>query len=208
MQPSNTVFIDWHYAGDPDPLYGTGATRAEKSLVWIAGLVAALATLYTYTTGAFDWTWWEFGIAAAIAFDIAGGMVANSLNSGKRFYHTPARDDDPRYVRLLKNPYLFSALHVYPLIVGGLHGDGNWLYGGVWYGLLLAATLAVLQVPLYLRRPLSMLIVFLVLVGNTWVIEPAAGFAWLAPALFLKIVYGHLVREEPYRPAAEREKSA
>ena len=30
--------IRWDYEGKPDPLMGTGATRAERSLVWIAGL--------------------------------------------------------------------------------------------------------------------------------------------------------------------------
>ena len=33
--------IRWDYEGKPDPLMGTGATRAERSLVWIAGLGVA-----------------------------------------------------------------------------------------------------------------------------------------------------------------------
>ena len=38
------------------------------------------------------------------------------------------------------------------------------------------------------------------MVGNYYLIEPVSGFEWLIPVLYLKIVYGRLVREEPYRP--------
>jgi hypothetical protein len=35
---------------------------------------------------------------------------------------------------------------------------------------------------------------------NQYIFHSVIGFEWLIPALFLKIVYGHIVREEPYRP--------
>ena len=38
------------------------------------------------------------------------------------------------------------------------------------------------------------------MVGNYYLIELVSGFEWLIPALYLKIVYGCLAREEPYRP--------
>ena len=38
------------------------------------------------------------------------------------------------------------------------------------------------------------------ILANLYLIRPVPGFEWLIPALFLKIVYGHIVREEPYRP--------
>lgn len=38
------------------------------------------------------------------------------------------------------------------------------------------------------------------ILANLYLIRPVPEFEWLIPALFLKIVYGHIVREEPYRP--------
>ncbi len=33
MKP-NHVVIDWNYSGKPDEFFGTGATTAERALVW------------------------------------------------------------------------------------------------------------------------------------------------------------------------------
>ena len=40
----------------------------------------------------------------------------------------------------------------------------------------------------------------LAILVNLYVVRPVVGFEWLVPALFLKLIYGPLVREEPYRP--------
>jgi hypothetical protein len=201
LEAENTV-VDWRYEGKPDALVGTGATLAEKGLVYLGALVGLVVYLVLYLKGALEWTWWQYLLAAAIAADLGGGMVANSLNSCKRFYHSPLRDNEIGFTRLAKNHYFFSALHIYPLLVGLFFGNVDWLYGLFWYGALLLSTVVVLKAPLYLRRPLAMLLILLALLANYYLIEPASSFEWLVPALFLKIVYGHLVREEPYRPRA------
>lgn len=200
---NRAAVVNWDYSGKPDVLVGTGATWAEKALVWAAGLLAALVYVGLYLARTYDWPLWQYLLAAVMALDIGGGVVANSLNSGKRFYHTPARPDEPGYVRFMKNHLAFAALHVYPIVVGAIYGPGDWLYGLFWYGALLLSTVAVQLVPLYLRRPAAMFAVLLALLANAFLVAPVPGFAWLAPALFVKIVYGHGVREEPYRPATE-----
>jgi hypothetical protein len=206
MREKNTeIKIDWDYHGKPDPLLGTGASRAEQMVVWIAGITAVLLYVYLYLTRALDWAWWQYAVAGVIVCDIGGGVVANSLNSCKRFYHTPAKDDEPGYVRVLKRPLLFTALHVYPIVVGLLYGENGWGWGLCWYLALVGSAAVVMRVPLYLRRPVAMLMVLVVLGVNLYGVEAVPGFEWLVPALFLKIVYGHLVREEPYRPVAREE---
>ena len=55
------------------------------------------------------------------------------------------------------------------------------------------------RLPLYLQRPAAMGIIMLAILMNYYIAPPVAGFEWFIPALFLKIVYGHIVREEPYR---------
>ncbi|MEJ2487851.1 MAG: hypothetical protein P8Y68_19210 [Anaerolineales bacterium] len=142
-------------------------------------------------------------MAGVIAADIFGGVVANALCTCKRFYHVPLKENEVGLTRRLKNPYFFSALHVYPLLVALLFPPGDWLYGVVWYAALLTSTVIALQVPLYLQPPMAFLLITLAITTNFYLIEPVPGFKWLGPLLFLKIVYGHLVREEPYLPLME-----
>lgn len=46
-----------------------------------------------------------------------------------------------------------------------------------------------------------MLLILTAIMVNFYMVAPVHGFEWLIPLLYLKIVYGHLVPEEPYRPA-------
>lgn len=197
---ANPSRIDWNYSGKPDALMGTGATRAEKMIAYLGGLLVPLFLILLGVKGAVHWTWWQWLIALAIGADISAGAVANALNSCKRFYHSPIQPGEERY-RLVKNPILFSAIHIYPLILWLAFDRPNWLFGLAWYTLLIFATWAVEQFPLYLRRPAAVGMVVLVILVNAYLLQPIPGFEWMAPLLFLKIILGHTVKEEPYRPA-------
>ena len=193
------VKIDWSVEGKPDLLLGSGADRWEQALAWAAGLLGAGLILGFALRGEPAWAWWQFLLAGLLAFDVIGGVTANALNSCKRFCHSPASPGDSREARLAKNHLLFTALHVHPLLAAALFGGALWPYGLVWYAALLLGALLLLRLPLYLRRPAAFLLISLALLGNQYLITAPAGFEWLVPALYLKILYGHLVREEPYR---------
>ncbi len=194
------VHIDWNYSGKPDIMFGTGATTLEQALIWVFGLTGTVILGWVAWTRELPWAWWQYAIAGLMAVDVLGGVVANSLNTCKRFYHTPLRPDETGSIAFAKNHMAFTALHVYPLIAGLFFGKINWEYGLVWYASLLLSSIAVLKIPLYLRRPLALGIIMTAILVNLYLIDPVMGFEWLVPALFLKIVYGHIVREEPYRP--------
>ena len=193
--------IDWTYSGKPDGFFGTGATAAEQALVWAFGLAGTAILAWVWWTSDLAWTWWQYAVAALLALDVLGGVAANALNSCKRFYHSPLKPEETGFVAFSKNHLLFSILHVHSLIVGIFLGNGNWAYGVVWYLALVASTVLVMRTPLYLQRPLALGLITLAILLNMYLIPPVAGFEWLIPALFLKIIYGHNVREEPYRPA-------
>ncbi|NOZ72003.1 MAG: hypothetical protein GXP38_08820 [Chloroflexi bacterium] len=199
----DTININWVYSGKTDFLLGTGATRAEQLLAWVTSLAGVVLYIYFYLEDALSWTWWQYLLAAIIAFDVVGGVVANSLNSCKRFYHTPPKSEEPPYTAVFKNHLVFSALHVHPLVIALVYGNGDYFNGVFWYVTLLIATLVILKAPLYLQRPLSFFAIIMSLLLNLYVVAPIRGFEWFVPALFMKIVYGHLVREEPYRPPSE-----
>lgn len=196
----DSVSIDWSYEGAPNYSVGSGATWAESALGWLGALLAIDLYLYFYLTGALPWSGWQYLLAGVLALDVGGGLVCNSLNSCKRFYSSPLRPHDSRLTRLIKNHLLFTILHLHPLVISLVYPSGDWRYGLFWYVALLGCGLLVLRTPLYLRRPTAMLLILAALLLNTYFLPLAPGFEWLVPALFIKIVYGHLVREEPYRP--------
>ena len=202
--PTDKTNIHWNYSGKADFLLGTGATIAEQVLGWVASLMGAGVYGYLYLIHAFDWTGWQYLLAGILAFDVIGGIVANSLNSCKRLYHSAVKPDEPRYANFLKNHFAFSSLHVHSLLVALFFGLNNFFYGFFWYVFLMIGTIVVIKTPLYLRRPIAFLIIALALLLNIYFVLPVRGFEWLAPALFIKIIYGHLVQEEPYRPLTEK----
>lgn len=197
---SHSDSVQWQYVGKADFLFGTGASGVEKLLVYVGSSFGILLYTYFFFTDALTWTWWQYGLATLIAMDVFGGLVANSLNSCKRFYHTQPKDDEPSYTAILKNHFLFAIFHIYPLLASLLFGNGNFFYGVFWYILLIVCGWIVIKTPLYLKRPVAFLTILLALLLNYYAIPFIAGFAWLAPALYVKILYGYLVPEEPYRP--------
>jgi hypothetical protein len=197
---NTSTHIEWKYSGKPDGFFGTGATAAEQSLVWAFGLIGTGILGYAAWTRSIPWTWWQYLIAGLLALDVLGGVVANALNSCKRFYHSPLQPEETGFTALAKNHLAFTSFHVHPLLVGLFFGNLNWGYGLFWYAALILCSVLILRSPLYLQRPLALGSIMIAILLNMYIIPPVLGFEWLVPALFLKIVYGHLVREEPYRP--------
>lgn len=193
------VNIDWHYSGKPDGFFGTGATALEQILVYAFGLLGTALLGWHWWRSGFSWSWWQSALAALLALDVLGGVVANSLNSCKRYYHAPLHPEETGLNALTKDHLAFTAFHVHPILIGWVFGDGNWMYGLFWYALMLASAAVLLRLPLYLHRPAALGVILLAVLANFYFIQPVAGFEWFIPALYLKIVYGHLVREEPYR---------
>jgi hypothetical protein len=193
------IIIDWTYSGATDGFFGTGATKAERAMVWIFGLLGTAVLGWYWRTSSINWAWWQYAIAALLALDVLGGVAANSLNSCKRFYHSPIKPQETGLTSLSKNHFAFTAIHVHPLLIGLLFGNMNWGYGLFWYLALVLSAVLVMSIPLYLQRPLAMGLIMTAILLNLYFIQPVIGFEWLVPALFLKIVYGHIVREEPYR---------
>lgn len=146
-----------------------------------------------------DWVWWQYAIALLLALDVLGGVVANSLNSCKRFYHSPIQPEETGFTALAKNHFAFTLFHIHPILIGLVFGNMNWAYGIIWYAAMIIFSAGIQRLPLYLQRPAAMGIIMLAILMNYYIVPPVAGSEWFIPALFLKIVYGHIVREERYR---------
>ncbi|UJR07531.1 hypothetical protein I4U23_011819 [Adineta vaga] len=194
--------INWSYHGPTDLSCGTDATTTEKTLGYLGGFIGFGLYIYFFLMKTYSWAYWQYFVGSILAFDVAGGLVCNSLNSCKRFYSTPLKPDEKTLlIRLLKLHWFFTLIHIHPFILQICFGSPQFrFYGLFWYFILQLSAHIVLLIPLYLQRPTAMLVCLLVLILNYYIIPPIDGFQWFIPALFIKIIYGHLVQEEPYRP--------
>lgn len=191
--------VTWDYSGRADALVGTGATAAERALGYGSAAVLTLVILGADLLRAdpVAQAGWQVALLALFAFDIAGGAVTNMLNSCKRLYHSAPRPEDGAVLRALKNPRLFTALHVHPVLIVWAFG-GSLAHAAIWYILLQVAVWGVLAAPLYLRRALATAVSMLAIIGAPLALPLGTGLDWVVPALFVKLVLAHAVREEPY----------
>ncbi len=193
--------IRWGYSGRADFLCGTDATPAERWLAYgMASLLTAIILAIDLSASTPIAQGWNILLLAFFAFDIAGGAVANLLNSCKRFYHGDLQAVDGRGARIAKNSMLFTAIHLHPVLAAYVF-NGDVINAVIWYLLLLASVATTLASPLYLRRATAGALTVLALLASQSILPLGAGLEWFIPCLFLKLVLGHAVQEEPYRPA-------
>jgi hypothetical protein len=192
--------IEWRYTGAPDPMAGTGATLIEQLVLWVVGLAGAALMIALAHGGWVTWSWWKTGLAAIIAFDLMGGAAAAALNSSKRFYFSPAKQNERGPLKLLKTGYYLPAISVHPILVYLVYRPQQAWIGLALYLIVGALAILVRKGPLYLARPIAVTSVIIAIVASFYFIDAPPGFEWMLPVLVLKLVLGHAVREEPYRP--------
>lgn len=200
---AKSAVVDWSPpAGKGDALLGAGATPAEKILTWTVGGIGAIVVVVAAWVAQMDWNPLLYILAAAIALDVIGGVVANGLNAAKRDHFGPPSATAGTWGgRLVRRPVLFASLHVHPVIVGVLYPPHLWWWGIVWYAAILLSVVAVRASPLYLERPVALACCALAVLAAT--LSPAPQlWAWLPVMLMLKLALAHSVQEEPYRPRA------
>ena len=186
-------------AGKPDWLFGTGATRTERSLVWLSVLVAFAAIVAVSRVNDREWAWWQWALLLVLVVDVVGGVVANSLGSAKRFYaQEPSAAAGLR--RFALNHVVFAAGHLHLFAVVAAFGIGHWPWAVYWYLACLVSVAAVRSSPLYLQRAVAAgAMTLAVILGGA--VQGPAGLVWLGPVLMLKLVVAHSVTEAPFRPA-------
>jgi len=175
--------------------------------MWGASLGGVGLYAWAWASERYPWNWWQYLLAMVVAADLFGVAVANATNSAKRQYFGPLSPDAGPVGRLAHRPLLFAAIHIYPFLVVALFPGGTWIWAVVVYsGMVASVTILDRWCPIYLQRPVAMLIVIAAVVGNTLVTAPE-GWAWFIPVFMAKLVLGHAVREEPYRPVEPGDRS-
>jgi hypothetical protein len=141
-------------------------------------------------------------VASILSLDMVGGVLTNSLGSMKRFLHSDQRLELSWLGKLARGKFLFPLVHI-QIFAAPLCFDVTWGYAFFWYGSMMISILLIHYLPLYLHRPVALLIVMLSVMIGPMAFLPPAGLEWLAPIYMIKLVLSHGVREEPYRPESE-----
>lgn len=189
--------INWDCAGKFNFTTGYGATKAESMIANYAAFIAPVI-LYFFAWQNLNWSWLQVIVASVLTLDMIGGVLSNSLGSMKRFLHTDQPLELSLMGKLVGSKFLFPAVH-FQLFAVPLCFDIDWSYAFFWYGFMMISIIFIHFTPMYLHRPVALLILMLSLILATLMPAPI-GLEWLAPIFMIKLVLSHGVREEPYRP--------
>jgi hypothetical protein len=138
-----------------------------------------------------DWSVLQYVLAVLIAGDLVGGVAVNATSSAKRWYH--------RKEQGFRQHLTFVAIHIHPFIVGLLFRPMDWVFAMVFYVYLIVATVVILLLPLYVQRPVGLLLFIGAILIGLYGFSPTPGLEWFVPVFFLKLLVTHTLREEPYR---------
>lgn len=193
----NSAIIDWGCSGEFKFTVGIGATKAERAIANYAAIVAPVL-LYLFSWHELKWTVIQLIVASLLTLDMIGGVLTNSLSSMKRFLHINRKIKVNWLGRLVSNKFLFPLIH-FQLFIIPLVFDVEWYYAYFWYGAMITSIFIIHYIPLYIQRPIALLIIMLSIIAATMTASPL-GLEWLAPIFMIKLVLSHGVREEPYCP--------
>lgn len=179
-------------AAKPNWAFGAGATRTEKGIAYAVS-VFGIGALVIGGQG-LGWAWWQWLIGALLVHDLAGGVVANGLDSAKRFYHSPLTFTDSVFARFIHHPVGFTALHVQPVLIALVIPGGTWWWGLLWYVWALTGAITVDLAEERLKRPVALASVVTGIMVAACIDSPP-GLDWLPAVLLLKLVLAHGVPE-------------
>jgi len=175
-----------------DRLIGPGATLAETTLILVSALTGTIAA--ALRLGLLEFDLLHVAVGAVLGFDILGGAVCNATDTTKRWYHRPE-------VRWVQHMAFVLPHLVYVALVAWLfqsRAGFDWNYFSTVSICLLFATIVVLVVPAYLKRPVAMGLYLVAMAVGLYTVGLTTGLEWFIPALFLKLLIGHLVPEQLY----------
>lgn len=196
------VVVDWRRDPHAQIAFGSFATRTEKALVLLGAL--ALCAWTAWQAAGLGWWWWQWLVAMFLAFDLGGGAIANSLNSAKQFYHSPALPSDSTLSKLARRPVFFASLHIHTIVAAAVFQLQSLPSAMLWYLALMVCATLLLSIPISLRRPAAALMLAASIVVTTRYVFIDVALCWMPSVLCVKILCGHLLREEPYKRAEAR----
>lgn len=192
--------IDWNvpavrsgFFGQIDKLIGPGATKAEKNLQLYIPFGAAILLVFYGYIAQYDWSWSQSLIAGLLTVDIIGGIITNATSSAKRWFHREGQGFKQHMSFILTH---FTQLSLFSYVF--MEFDLMWI--AMAGGFMLLACAVILKTPLYLQRPVALMLYSLSMIVVINSFDAPQGLEWFLPLFYLKLLISHVLREEPYRP--------
>jgi hypothetical protein len=177
--------------GEWDKFVGPGQTRAELWLILLPSILAGMALAAYARWKGLPWNAWQYLVAALLAVDLVGGVITNATSAAKCWYHRQGQG--------WRQHVSFVAVHAAQLfLVAWLFRGMDWAYFVTFYGYLMAASLIIVFVPLYLQRPVALMLVVGAVLLEDYVFAATPGMEWFVTVFFLKLLVSHLLKEIPY----------
>ncbi|MDX2078540.1 MAG: hypothetical protein SFZ02_19060 [bacterium] len=189
-QPRQGILGAW------DKFVGPGATSSEEWLQLGGGIALAgmLGMLLYISRDKLNWSGLQVVVVVFLALDLAGGIITNATSAAKRWYHREGQDG-------IKAHLPFVAVHgLHLLVIASLFRGMDWAFFAVMYGYLLVASVVIIKTPLYLQRPMSLLLFCGACLLGIYAFIPTIGLEWFIPFFYLKLLVSHLVKEAPFSP--------
>ena len=172
-------------AGQWDTFIGPGATRADNALILGAALGGMAAQVAYALLAPLPWSPLQILIAAVLALDLWGGVVANALPPARRWYHRAGQG--PR--QLLS----FTALHAFHAgMVVIFFRPGDWAFFAAVYGFLMLAAVIIAFSPTRNQRGVALLLTAIGCALLLTIFTPTLGLEWFIPVFYLKLLAAHL----------------
>lgn len=167
-----------------DRVVGPGASRGETTVTLVLPPVAACVAWWLLPASA---TTLQRVLAAAIAFDVVGGVWVMSTPAARRWYHRPSRSRASRWA--------FALGHVHPFVLAWAFDRAMGPWAACLYGGMVLGTAVLEVVPPRLRASTAAVVVVVVL-G----VETALGggpLVWFGAAYAMKLIVGHAMGDVP-----------
>jgi len=179
-----------------DKLIGPGATTAEKNLQGYLPFIAGAAMALYAWNAPLPWTAMQYVVATLLTIDMVGGVITNATSSAKRWFHREGQG--------FKQHISFIGIHFIQLgLFSWAFFDLNWGWIALAGGYAILASCMILLTPLYLQRPVALILYSVSLLLCLYGLETVAGLEWFLPIFYLKLLVSHILKEEPYRPENE-----
>ncbi len=189
-QPRQGILGAW------DKFVGPGATSGEEWLQLAGGIALAgmLGILLYISRDKLNWSGLQVVVVIFLVLDLTGGIITNATSAAKRWYHRDGQDG-------IKAHLPFVAIHgLHLLMIAWLFRGMDWAFFAVMYGYLVVASVVIIKTPLYLQRPMSLLLFCGGCLLGMYAFIPTIGLEWFIPFFYLKLLVSHLVKEAPFSP--------
>ena len=178
-------------AGLWDRFIGPNATPAENTLIIASAIAGAIAATWRLSLLGFSGV--PLAVGAFLGLDVIGGAVCNTTDTTKRWYHRPEVTWTQHIAFVLPHVAYIAAVAWLFSSSSGF----DWYYFELMSAYLMVAAAVVLTAPVYLKRPTATIMYLLGVGLGLYQVGQTLGMEWFIPALFLKLLIGHLVPEVP-----------